>query len=422
MRITDKVVFFLVVITLLAFSGSARCENLTLPAAISRAIASHPDLASALADIASDQAKVSQEASSARTQFGVSGNYRRSGSSTSGYDSSTGSWETGLNVSQLLYDFGKVRTAIKAARLTHDATEATAERTLETIVSDVRSAYYSLNKAERDVTVQKEQYDNYSKRLEWARSFYSVGTKAKIEVTKAESDLANAKLSLIKAQSSASLARAQLASAMGTPADEDITVVDILDYEKWDIALDSALATAAQNRPDLRAEDLQTQKTKADIKSAMLDNAPTISASGGYGSNGVSAFDSDEWNFSISLEYQFGDGGYRKARVAQAKADLESQEAKRRSLANEVILEVRTAWLELREADESIVAARESEREAKENLDLALGRYRAGVGDSLEVSDAVTDYADARSNVISCLYDHKVAKVDLQEAMGEIEL
>lgn len=395
-------------------------ETLTLQAAISRAISTHPDIVAALADVESDEAKISQEASSARTKFGISGSYRRSGSSTSGYDSGSGTWSTGLSASQLIYDFGKVRNAIKAARLTHDATAATAERTLETIVSDVCTAYYALNKAERDVAVQKEQYENYKKRLDWAKSFYSVGTKAKIEVTKAETDLANSKLSLIKAESSARLARAQLASAMGTPAVDGITVEDILDYERWEIKLSSALETAAENRPDLTAQDLQLAKAKADLKSAMLDNAPSVSLGAGYGSNGVSAFDSDEWNVSLSLEYQFGDGGYTKAKVKQAKADIKSQEAKRESLANDIILEVRTAWLSLIEADEAIVAARESERQAKENLDLALGRYRAGVGDSLEVSDAVTDYADARTSVNSCLYDHKAAITDLKKAMGEV--
>ncbi|MBR1896276.1 MAG: TolC family protein, partial [Pyramidobacter sp.] len=53
------------------------------------------------------------------------------------------------------------------------------------------------------MAVQNEQVTNYQKRLEWAQSYYSVGTKAKIDVTKAETDLANARLSLIRAESSA---------------------------------------------------------------------------------------------------------------------------------------------------------------------------------------------------------------------------
>ena len=407
---------------LLALPVSARSEQLTLEECVARAVATHPDLVSALADVESDTAKISQEASGSRTQFGISGSYRRSGSSTSGYDSSTGSWSTGINASQLLYDFGKIKTAIKSARLTKDATQQTAQRTLETVVSDVKTAYYSLNKATRDVEVVKEQYDNYSKRLDWAKSYYSVGTKAKIEVTKAETDLANSKLDLIKAYSAVRLAQAQLASAMGDSAAVELEVADLLDFEKWEISLEDALSAAAENRPDLKAQDLQTEKAKEDIKSAKLNSAPSISASAGYGSNGASAFDSDEWSASISLEFQFGDGGYTKARIRQAEADLKSQEAKREKLAQDIILEVRTAWLELREAEEAIVASRETERQAKENLDLALGRYRAGVGDSLEVSDAVNEYAEARSSVISCLYDHKAAKTDLLEAMGEVEL
>ena len=115
-----------------------------------------------------------------------------------------------------------------------------------------------------------------------------------------------------------------------------------------------------------------------------------------------------------------GDGGETKARTAQAKADLKVASANRDKLLQDVVLDVRTAWQSLRESAASITAARAAEKQARENLDLALGRYRAGVGDSLEVSDAVDSYASARSTVIASLYDHKEARLNLEKAMGEV--
>ena len=106
--------------------------------------------------------------------------------------------------------------------------------------------------------------------------------------------------------------------------------------------------------------------------------------------------------------------------MAGAKADLKVAQANRDKLAQDVVLDVRQAWQSLQESAASITAARAAERQARENLDLALGRYRAGVGDSLEISDAVDAYAQSQTTLITSLYDHKEARLSLEKAMGEV--
>lgn len=270
------------------------------------------------------------------------------------------------------------------------------------------------------MAVQTEQVKNYKQRLDWAKAYYSAGTKAKIEVTKAEADLANAQLALIQSQSSQLQYKAQLASAMGIPTLDIEKVADDLDYEVWNIELTDALDRAAQNRPDLAAKDLLVRKAEADLRSASLTSAPELSASAGYSFGGASAFDDDQWNARLNLSFQIGDGGQTKARVAQARADLKVAQANRDKLAQDIVLQVRKAWQSLKESSASLVAARAAERQARETLNLALGRYRAGVGDSLEISDAVNGYASAQNKVISCLHQHKAARLGLEKAMGEV--
>ncbi|MBR0108337.1 MAG: TolC family protein, partial [Pyramidobacter sp.] len=236
----------------------------------------------------------------------------------------------------------------------------------------------------------------------------------------AETDLANARLSLIRAESSAEQYKAQLASAMGMPALEIDSVKDELEFQPWNIGLNEALERAAANRPDLSAQDLLVLKAKTDLKSAKLTNAPDLSASGGYTFGGTTFDESERWNARLSLSIPIGDGGQKKARVAQSKADLKVAEATREKLAQDIVLEVRKSWQSLRESAASIDAAKMAVKQARENLDLALGRYRAGVGDSLEISDAVDKYASAQTKLISTLYDHQEARLSLEKAMGEV--
>ena len=57
-------------------------------------------------------------------------------------------------------------------------------------------------------------------------------------------------------------------------------------------------------------------------------------------------------------------------------------------------------------------------RQAQENLDLANGRYAAGVGSPLEVSDAEAAYFNQKTAYNVALYDHKIAQASLEKAMG----
>ena len=91
------------------------------------------------------------------------------------------------------------------------------------------------------------------------------------------------------------------------------------------------------------------------------------------------------------------------------------------SLSNSVKLEVRKAWEALREAYEALASSQEAERQQKETLGLAEGRYKAGVGSSLEISDAIESYAAAQTNTVQSLYQCKSARLALEKAMGGLE-
>lgn len=405
-------------VTLLPAAARAG-EHLTLQACVAQALQNHPSLTAAAGTVESNRARTSQAAVSSRLRADGSAGYTRSGV-PKGFGTDGGDWSSGVTLSQTVTDWGKTSTAIKSARLSEQASSENYRRTREEVVAAVRDAYYGLNKSVRDVAVQKEQVKNYEKRLEWAKSYYSVGTKAKIEVTKAETDLANARLSLIKAESSAEQYKAQLASAMGLPALDIEDAEDELEFQPWKITLGEALERAAAHRSDLTAQDLLVAKAKIDVKSAALNNTPDLVASGGYTFGGESFDDTERWNARLSLVVPIGDGGMTKALTAQSRAALKIAQANREQTAQDIVLEVRRAWQSLRESAASIGAARMAVRQARENLELALGRYRAGVGDSLEISDAVDKYAGAQTTLISCLYDHQEARLSLEEAMGEV--
>jgi outer membrane protein TolC len=262
---------------------------------------------------------------------------------------------------------------------------------------------------------------NYEKRLKWAKDFYAAGAKAKIDVTKAETDLANARLDLVQANGATARAKSSLSHSMGAAEWTPSGVEDLLEYTGYDIVQEDAVRTALESRPDLLAQEVRLDEARTSLALASKGLSPSFSGSAGYSFSGESdPFDQKEWRVSVGIEVPLTDGGLTKEKIRGAEADLAGAESRYESMRQDIILAVRNAHASLTEAREAVTAAREAERQASETMTLALGRYSAGVGESLEISDAVDGYAQARVRVVTALYDLKSAEINLKRTMGVI--
>lgn len=401
----------------LLIQGSACAAPLTLEECLAAAISNNPSLVAALESYNAERTTPAQAAASGRPQLSADGSYTRSGSGLSNANNS-GSYSTTVGVTQNISDWGRREAQIRNAIYNTQAVSEDFRTAIQTVISDVRSSYYGLNKSTRDIEIAQNRYANFEKRLKWAKSYYEVGTKPKIEVTKAESDLAASKLSIVKAQAEAQQYKAALANAMGEPMKAIPEAVDEIGFQDWSIKIDEAVERASVERPELVAKRRRVDAAGENLTLQMKGLSPSLSASGGYNAYGSSPLESNGWTTKLAISVPLTDGGLTKAKTEQAKAQLKMAEAELKSLSNSVTLEVRQAWEALREAKEALVSSLEAERSAKATLDLAQGRYSAGVGSNLEISDAIDAYALAQSNTVQALYTCKTAQLGLEKAMG----
>ena len=94
----------------------------------------------------------------------------------------------------------------------------------------VKQAYYGLLQARRNRDVAREVVEQFQQHLEQAKAFFEVGTKPKFDVTKADVDLSNAKLNLLKAENAFRLGQVTLNNTMGMPEAPDYEIVDQLPF------------------------------------------------------------------------------------------------------------------------------------------------------------------------------------------------
>ncbi|HPF84759.1 hypothetical protein SDC9_44583 [bioreactor metagenome] len=402
----------LVILTVLTLSGSLFAEEKTisLEECLALAEANHPALEEARAALAGQQAKLGQ----VRVSNALKGNLSASGSRNSGSD---GSYTTSFSVSKLLSDSGKNALERKSQGLSVDAASESQRETVLSVRTGVKDAYYGLLLAMRKRDQAESAVKTYQRHLDKARGFYDAGVKARFDVTKAEVDLSNARIDLVSAESSLETARAALSRAVGVPLDHARPVSDFLaprDIPAENFALEQAL----ENRPDIRSSRLKSRAGKLGISIAAKSNAATISVTGSAKLSGTGLPPDDDYSVGITLSVPVFDGGLTDYRIAEARASADGLDASLKKLEQTVRYEVRSALLSVREAEARIPAAELLVRQAEENLTLAEGRYEMGVGNVLEVADALLAFNSARVSHFQALHDYSTAVSDLEQTLG----
>lgn len=402
----------LVILAVLTLSGTLFAEEKTisLEECLALAEANHPALEEARAALAGQQAKLGQ----VRVSNALKGNLSASGSGNSGSD---GSYTTSFSVSKLLSDSGKNALERKSQGLSVDAASESQRETVLSVRTGVKDAYYGLLLAMRKRDQAESAVKTYQRHLDKARGFYDAGVKARFDVTKAEVDLSNARIDLVSAESSLETTRAALSRAVGVPLDHARPVSDFLaprDIPAENFALEQAL----ENRPDIRSSRLKSRAGKLGISIAAKGNAATVSVTGSAKLSGTGLPPDDDYSVGITLSVPVFDGGLTDYRIAEARASADGLDASLKKLEQTVRYEVRSALLSVREAEARIPAAGLLVRQAEENLTLAEGRYEMGVGNVLEVADALLAFNSARVSHFQALHDYSTAVSDLEQTLG----
>ncbi|MRR14780.1 TolC family protein, partial [archaeon] len=143
-----------------------------------------------------------------------------------------------------------------------------------------------------------------------------------------------------------------------------------------------------------------------------------LTGNAGYGWSGRDYPLDEEWSVGATLNFPLFNGFNTRYRVEEALADLETAKANEDLVRQSVRLEVEQSYTELQNIRERISLAELTLRQARENRELAQGRYASGVGNTIEVADAVVLEANSRTALINARYAYRIAVSGLEKAMG----
>ncbi|MDA8162767.1 MAG: TolC family protein [Desulfobacteraceae bacterium] len=394
-------------------------EVLSLDRCINLALKHQPDILSAMGDVAAKKSRIGQAESGYLPQINLATGYSRYSPVSQITDRAFDDYSGGLSLTQNIYDFGKTSTQVKISRLNLASSSLDLRWIKSQVIFNVRQAYFAALKAKRNLKVAQDTIGQFELHLKQAEGFYEVGTRPKFDVTKAQVDLSNARLNLIKAKNTMRLALAGLNNAMGMTTLEGYELEDNLQFIPVKIGFDEALKKAYDARPDLRSMLIQKNAAQASIELAKKGYYPSVAGNASYNMGGASFPLEDGWSVGVNVTFPVFSGFLTKYQVEEAGANLSSIAAKEMALKNTVFLDVKQSYLNLKEAEEQVPVAELAVKQAEENFEIATGRYNVGVGSPIEVTDAEVALESAKLAHIQALYDYKVAFAGLEKAMGE---
>ena len=330
-----------------------------------------------------------------------------------GGNKSSGAYSASVGLDQTLFDFGRTPASCRQAVLQRDAAEADLRARENDVAYQVRLAYYELGRAQELLRVAEDTERQYQVRLNQTRTFMVVGRRIRYDVTKAEVDLGNARLGVVKASNSVLTARADLNKALGLAEEPGYTIAPVA-VEPFAESADAIWEKARREHPELASLHSEQRAASAAVDAAIADLYPSLGLNGAYELSGTGFPLVWNWTLGGRLGATLFSGGRKLSRIDGAVALLRSARAAVAAREQQLRLELSKAWAQLESARKRMDLSGLIVKQARESLDLVQQRYNVGGASSVELTDA-------QVALTAALAEEVQARFDCQEAVAAIK-
>ena len=325
-----------------------------------------------------------------------------------------------LSASMPIFTGGKLNGTIKQAKAGYLISEQGLQKAYNDMRSTVTNGYFDMLQADNMQKLGRESVDRLADHLKNVEAQYEVGFVAKVDVLRSQVELANAKQSLIKAENAYQIAEANLNKIVGLPMDTQLKLDNILVYTPYDNDMQYCLDYAAKHRPELEQAKQQVEAAKGALRVAISGHMPQVAAtaSQSWKDSNWPGDENGNWGVGVTVSMNIFDSGVTVSKIHGAEADLAKAHETYRDTVDAVNLDVRSNYLNLREAEKRIDTTKLAVSQAEEDYRIAQLRYMNGVGTNTDVLDAQVALTDAKTNYLQAMYDYNTCKTNLETAIG----
>src|SRR6184192_608611 len=331
-----------------------------------------------------------------------------------------------VKLEQNLYTGGAVSSQVAIAQLNIEKQNYELQETASRVAMDVRVAFNELLLNRAKVGVRQNSVRVLEEELKSQQQSFSAGIVGNLNVQRAEVALANEQPELFNAQTQLKNSYLRLGDLFGTEVRAEsgtapFEVSGELQYQANHPDLNDCLARADANRPVIKArqKDIQIEEQQYILdRSAMRPHIRAFSGYEVYSERDPAVGPEFNYGFLVGINATWNvfDGFATKGRMqatrARREAAVQALAAARRSVASEV----RSAFLDLQQADRVLESETKNVQTADEALEMAKGNFAAGLGTQLDILQAASDVTRTRTTRLSAIYLHNVALARLAHA------
>jgi outer membrane protein len=328
----------------------------------------------------------------------------------------------GINISQLIFDFGRTLNLTAAARF-QALSEAQREELVKAqVLLQVDRSYFDVLKAQALLRVANETVSSREVVYDEIAALTQSKLKSDLDQTYAQANLEQAIQLVLQAKNAVEVAYAKLSEAMGFHAVQKFSLSDPPQLKFPDEKVELLVSKALQIRPEVVALRDQVQGAQKEAAAAMDARFPRIEALGSIGRTtvGDSAVYGDYGAAGIDVEVPLFTGGLFSARQREATLRASAQQKSLEQEEIQVVQEVNTSWFDALTALKNIGVAEQLAGSAQQALELAGAEYRAGQTSIIELSQAQLNALQAEIAAASAKYDYQIDRVQLDYQSGNL--
>ena len=327
----------------------------------------------------------------------------------------------GLLLSQLLTDFGRTRLLAEAASTRVDAQKEGIKSARLQILVAVDRAFYSILRARSILRVAEQTVQARQLIVDQVEALTRSQLRSTLDLSFARVNLSDAQILLTRARNELGAAEAEFTAALGLRERPNYQIEDRPLNENLPPESEPLVQRALNERPELRQIALELQSASQLLDAEKKLSKPTVNflgtvgvlplAKGSYPNRYAAA--------GVSVSLPIFNGKLFEFRQAELALRMRAIEKQREFGANQIVREVRTAFLNARNAFDRLRLTKELLTQATLSLDLAQTRYDLGLGSIVELSQAQLNQTSAEVSGASARYEYQILRSVLRYQLGE---
>jgi len=333
-----------------------------------------------------------------------------------------------LQLVQPIFTGLQLENSAKAAERTAEASVYDSKADKSNLRVQIATSYWNFYNALQSKEFMQENLDRTNLHYKQAQDMMAQGMLTQSDVLSAKVQVSNSQLMLLNAENTVRLAAVALNNVLGVPLTTEYSITSTPQAGDTTMPqLNNLLQQALDRRNELQSLKLKYQAADAAVAAAWGAYLPQISVFGDYYYQRpnqriqppIDAF-KNTWDAGVQVSLPIWNWGQTQAKVDEAQAQREQTEWAEKQTADAVYLDVTQSFLSFKQAKDKITVAQTAVNDAEESYRISDQKFKVGLVTNTDLMDAEVALLQAKLNYSQALTDLEIARVNLEEATGQL--